>query len=70
MQDFRSIGSSSYEKKQIQEYDERLKILIGVYECRENVFIYVENSVFFKYRRMIFNFKTHTKNLISCFSEF
>ena len=37
--------------------------------CSEhlNVFIYVENSVFFKYRKVIFNFKTHMKNLNSVF---
>ena len=31
--------------------------------CSEhlNVFIYIENSVFFKYRRVTFNFKTHMK---------
>ena len=32
-----------------------------------NVLIYVKNSVFFKYRRVIFNFKTHMKNLNSYF---
>ena len=32
-----------------------------------NVFIYVENSVLFKYRRVIFNFKTQMKNLNSYF---
>ena len=33
--------------------------------CSEhlNVFIYVENSVFFKYRRVTFNFKANMKNL-------
>ena len=37
--------------------------------CAEhlNVFIYLENSVFFKYRRVIFNFKKHMKNLNSYF---
>ena len=37
--------------------------------CSEhsNLFIYVENSVFFKYRRVIFNFKTHMENLNSYF---
>ena len=37
--------------------------------CSEhlNVFIYAGNSVFFEYRRVIFNFKTHMKNLNSYF---
>ena len=32
-----------------------------------NVFIYVENSVFFKYKKVTFYFKTHIKNLNSYF---
>ena len=33
-----------------------------------NFYVYLcENSVFFKYRRVIFNFKTHMKNLNSYF---
>ena len=35
-----------------------------------NVFVYVENSVFFKYRRVVFNFKMHVKNLNSIFENF
>ena len=35
--------------------------------CSEHVFVYVENSVFFKYRRVMSNFKTHMKNLNSYF---
>ena len=35
-----------------------------------NVFIYVENSVFLKYKKVTFNFKTHMKNLNSMFENF
>ena len=40
--------------------------------CSENsnVFIYVENSVFFKCTSVIFNFKTHVKDLNSYFENF
>ena len=34
------------------------------------MFIFVENSVFFRYSRVIFNVKTHVKNLNSYFREF
>ena len=42
---------------------ESLKISLLFSSEHLNVFIYVENSVFFKYRRVIFNFKTRMKNL-------